>query len=69
MKHGSGSNNKNSSFFFFILKTRRDAMQKLNHIVSGEIVQNKHWPQLRRNLMDVMGDSDDQLSVSCAVIL
>ncbi|CAG5121521.1 unnamed protein product [Candidula unifasciata] len=42
--------------------TRKEAMQKLNQIVSGEIVQNKHWPQLRKNLLDVMADPDDQLS-------
>ncbi|GFR74597.1 protein broad-minded-like [Elysia marginata] len=41
--------------------TRREAMQKLNQIISGDI-HNKHWPVLRKNLMDVMSDSDDQLS-------
>lgn len=41
--------------------TRREAMQKLNQIISGDI-HNKHWPLLRKNLMDVMSDADEQLS-------
>ena len=39
-------------------------MHKLNQIISGEIVHNKHWQQLRKNLMDVMADPDFELSVS-----
>lgn len=39
-------------------------MQKLNQIISGEIVHNKHWQQLRKNLLDVMADPDDELSVN-----
>ncbi|CAL1530647.1 unnamed protein product [Lymnaea stagnalis] len=42
--------------------TRKEAMQKLNQIISGEIVHNKHWQPLRKNLLDVMADPDDQLS-------
>ncbi|XP_059144454.1 protein broad-minded-like isoform X2 [Physella acuta] len=44
------------------LVTRREYMQKLNQIISGEIVHNKHWQQLRKNLLDVMADPDDELS-------
>ncbi|XP_012936761.1 protein broad-minded [Aplysia californica] len=43
-------------------EVQREAMQKLNQIISGEIVHNKHWQQLRKNLMDVMADPDQQLS-------
>ncbi|KAH9488114.1 hypothetical protein Btru_065340, partial [Bulinus truncatus] len=52
-----------SSFNSLYDQTRKDAMQKLNHLISGEIVHNKHWVQLRKNLIENLADPDDQISL------
>ncbi|XP_076469965.1 protein broad-minded-like isoform X2 [Babylonia areolata] len=44
------------------LTTRREAMQKLNKIITGDIFNNDHWPQLKKNLTDIMADPDDELT-------
>ncbi|XP_070203121.1 protein broad-minded-like isoform X1 [Littorina saxatilis] len=44
------------------LTTRQDAMQKLNKIITGDIFSNDHWAQLKKNLTDVMGDPDEELT-------
>ncbi|KAI8790403.1 protein broad-minded [Biomphalaria glabrata] len=41
---------------------RKEAMQKLNQLISGEIVHNKYWVQLRKNLLDILADPDEQIS-------
>ncbi|KAL8584561.1 hypothetical protein ACOMHN_016880 [Nucella lapillus] len=44
------------------LTTRRDAMQKLNKIITGDIFNNEHWSQLKKNLTDLMADPDEELT-------
>ena len=40
-------------------------MQKLNKIITGDIFNNDHWSQLRKNLTEVMADPDEELTVRC----
>ena len=40
-------------------------MQKLNKIITGDIFNNDHWSQLRKNLTEVMADPDEELTVCC----
>ncbi|KAK7505391.1 hypothetical protein BaRGS_00003553 [Batillaria attramentaria] len=44
------------------LTTRREAMQKLNKIISGDVFNNDHWAQLKTNLTEIMSDPDEELS-------
>ena len=43
-------------------------MQKLNKIITGDIFNNDHWSQLKKNLTEVMGDPDEELSVCFPLI-
>lgn len=44
------------------VQTRREAMQKLNRIISGDIFNNDHWSTLKKNITHVMGDPDTELT-------
>ncbi|XP_048254918.1 protein broad-minded-like isoform X2 [Haliotis rufescens] len=57
MKHVADSLGKSKP-----TQTRRDALQKLNQIMSADSVNSDHWLQLKRNLQQVMSDPDEQLS-------
>ena len=49
---------------FVYFQFRREALQKLNQIMSADFVNSNHWSILRENLHSVMSDPDEHLSVS-----
>jgi hypothetical protein len=46
-----------------MFQVRREAMQKLNKIITGDIFSNDHWSNLKKNITDVMADPDEELTV------
>ena len=52
-----------SVFVLCVLQTRREAMHKLNKIITGDIFNNDHWSQLKKNLTELMADPDEELTV------
>ncbi|KAK3086457.1 hypothetical protein FSP39_018719 [Pinctada imbricata] len=44
------------------LQTKIDALHSLNQNMPADCISSDHWPQIRKNLMDVMLDPDPELS-------
>lgn len=50
-------------FKYLYLQSRTEAMQILNQNMPADFINSDYWPQIRKNLLDVMTEPEDSLTV------